>query len=316
MKTRSFFWSLFLQTTVALATVSVARAEPLNGGIESDSGIYGPKYDQIVGEMQSLAQKFPNLVTVVTIGTTPQGRPMTLLKLEQAGLQGSRQIQRNAVFFSGATHGDEYLGIEDKLARVFLENLDRLHGVSRYLKTGGVIYVLPIANPDGYEARQRENARGKDLNRDFTVKAAGVVGFTQPEMSNVARFIDSELKSKNLRLRLTLDYHCCAGVLLYPWSFKKPVPPVMSEPVDAAHRAVGRLMQNYFTTSYQYGKTPDLLGYSATGTSKDYYFETYGSLSFTFEGVYKQEAEKLDLHTQMWDAIFAGLVPASAQRRF
>lgn len=307
-----------LAASALLFLAAQANAQSRFDYSESDSGTSGPKYEQIVADMQALAQTYPKLATVVTIGQTVSGRPMTLLRIEAPASQVRQLGPRNAVFFSGSTHGDEYLGIEDKLARIFLENLDKLPGLTKYLKSGGVLYVLPIANPDGYTARERENSHGKDLNRDFSVKAAGVKGFTEPEMTNVAKFIDSEIRTKNLKLRVTLDYHCCAGTLLYPWSFKKPLPPTIDPATESAMQSVGKLMQQFFSASYQYGKTPDLLGYSALGTSKDYYFETYGSLSFTFEGVYRQEAQKLDLHVKMWDAILGGLSPAQFkhQQRF
>jgi len=175
------------------------------------------------------------------------------------------------------------------------------NSVTAFLDRGGIVYALPVFNADGYVADERGNARGVDLNRDFSIRAGGHVGFRQPESQQLAEFLAKDFADANAKLVFSLDYHCCQGSLLHPWSFRGP----RLDPVArAAHEKVGLLLQSIFGRSYIFGTAPDLLGYSALGTTKDYYFETYDSLAFTFEGVYKKENERFDYHRQFWDRVF------------
>ncbi len=59
-------------------------------------------------------------------------------------------------------------------------------------------------------------------------------------------------------------------------------------------------MQSRLSSEIKVGQTPVILGYSAKGTSKDYYYEKFGALGFTFEGRYGKEDSYFDEHTKMW----------------
>jgi hypothetical protein len=147
---------------------------------------------------------------------------------------------------------------------------------------------------------------GVDLNRDFTVKEAGVDGLKQPETFSLANFLEQDLKRDNRKLEVALDYHCCIGALLYPWSFQGPVLPRLD--VDR-HLKVAEAMKSSMGPEIKYGQTPVILGYSARGTSKDFYYERFGATGFTFEGRRNREDKYFEEHTQMWTKIIAGLLP-------
>lgn len=63
---------------------------------------------------------------------------------------------------------------------------------------GADIWVVPVVNPDGYARNTRQNARGVDLNRNFSAswkKAGGATSsgrraFSEPESRAVRRFAD------------------------------------------------------------------------------------------------------------------------------
>lgn len=280
---------------------------------ESDSGVRGPAYEVITAQMQDLAKEFPNLVEFVTYGQSAQVQPLNAIRI---GVKNRRQTQmRNAVLITGATHGDEFLGFEHEIGRYFTTNVDRLPQLRAYLNAGGTIYIVPVVNPDGYRARQRHNSRGVDLNRDFPLQTAQHRGFTQPETAALGRFMDNEIKSTAAALRVSIDYHCCYGAMLYPWSFSRPVPPPIPAQDEQAFLAIGTLMKTYFGQNYQIGKTPSMLGYDALGSTKDYYYENYKTLSFTFEGVYGGR-EKLENHVAFWESIFGGINRSSSPERF
>lgn len=280
---------------------------------ESDSGVRGPAYEVIMEQMRELALEHTHLVDFITYGQSLQGRPLTALRI---GLKNRRVNQlHNAVLMTGATHGNEFLGFEHEIARHLVSRIDHLPNLRAYLSAGGVIYVVPVVNPDGYSTRQRHNSRGIDLNRDFPVQTANYQAFTQPESAHLGRFMDNEIKALGGVLRISIDYHCCYGAMLYPWSFSRPAPPPVTSQDEQAFLAIGTLMKQHFGSNYVLGKTPSLLGYDALGSTKDYYYERYKTLSFTFEGIYGGR-ERLENHVAFWESLLGGLNRASSPEMF
>ena len=265
--------------------------------IDGDSGIRGVPYSKIVHELQLLESTYGHYAEVVIYGKSVNGRPLTLIKIAKKSLS-----PRKAIYIGGSIHGNEYLNIEDRLPRWFLEQTGTSGTVSTYLNNGGVIYVAPILNPDGYDLRERKNRNGVDLNRDFTVRTGNVSGFTQVETRSLFNYLSRDLGK--VKLKVAMDYHCCLGGLLYPWSF---LGPVLNSTDKKDHLSVGAIMKETISSSLRVGTTPELLGYSATGTSKDFYFEHFGALGFTYEGRRKIEKDYFQEHTMMWEGIIKGL---------
>jgi predicted deacylase len=266
--------------------------------IDSDSGIKGPTYSKIVEELKSLEDNYSDYAKLVTYGKTVEGRPLALIKIAK-----KNTLSTKAVYIGGSIHGDEYLNIEDRLPRWFLEQTATSGTVLSYLNQGGVIYIAPILNPDGYDRRERENRNGVDLNRDYTVIKAEVQGFKETETRSLFEYLSRDLGS--VQLEVAMDYHCCIGALLYPWSFSGPV---LSAKDEKRHLLVASIMQSSIGPGVKAGTTPVILGYSAKGTSKDFYYEHFGALGFTYEGRKKKEDGYFQEHTTMWEGILKNLV--------
>ncbi len=276
---------------------------------ESYSGVTGPKYEKIVADLQALTAAYPKWVDYVPYGVTVQGRTLSAVRIWDH--QPRAQV-RKTVVISGATHGDEYLGFEEKMVGVFMQSSQRLPGWQRFINQGGVLIYIPILNPDGYASVRRTNANGLDLNRDFSLKQFPGKGLTQPETKQLAAMVHSSLQQVKSVLSVSMDYHCCIGALLYPYSYARPTPPVVPPANIAAMRAVGELMHTIFQTKYPYGQTPDILGYDAIGTTKDFYYENYNGASFTFEGEGGGK-DKLEDHVRFWDGIFSKVSATPAE---
>jgi len=291
-------------SVVALAFTAHAHSTEFgtkNQGLKSDSGIKGPAYEQIVAELDELARAYPTLAEKIQYGTTARGRPLAALKISRKSLSPI-PAGAKAILIAGAIHGNEYLNVEDRLPRWFLETGIADPGVKKFLDDGGAILLAPILNPDGYANRDRENHNGKDLNRDFTVRRRNYFSFKETETKALSEFVAEEIQESGRKLAVTMDYHCCIGAVLRPWSFKDSPPPASDM---ARFDTVGRILIETFGHRYKYGTTPDILGYQALGTSKDYYYETYGAVALTFEGKYKEENQRFKEHTVMWQKIFA-----------
>jgi hypothetical protein len=201
--------------------VSVTRtAHAETNELLSDSGIQGPPYLEIVAAMGDLALRSSGWAHVVDYGQSAGGATLRLVKIQNPTHQArAGDGDRPAVLISGSTHGNEYLHIEDRLPGWFVDNRDSSPGVMKFLNAGGIIYIIPILNPDGYERRTRENADGVDLNRDFDLLPAHEQKFREPETRLLAQYLDGDIVASHARLKLTVDYHCCDGSLLFPWSY-------------------------------------------------------------------------------------------------
>jgi len=289
-----------LRLLTALTFTSWALAANAETEGRSDSGIDGPPYRDIVQQMATLELEFPHLVKVESYGQSVFGVNLTIVKIEdrRAAVPRYGTSPRPAVLISGATHGNEYLAIEDRLPGEFARNRGRLAGVDRFLQGGGVIYIVPILNPDGYDRDQRENGNYQDLNRDFPLPPQELPGLYQPETRQLVDFLRRDTAAHGLQLRLSVDYHCCAGALLYPWSYTD-MP--MSEPVLAAHRRTASMMKAALGDGYVAGTSGEILGYLPVGTSKDFYLIEFGAQAFTFEGTYAIESSRFLQHVKWWD---------------
>ncbi len=308
-KTKLMGWVVVGLTGMVSATAATASEFPNDDwdprSILSDSGIEGPPYEQIVGELASLEAAHPSLAKRIVYGLTHEGRPLNLIRIGKPTFNPTAQGRR-AVLIAGSIHGDEYLNIEDRLPRWFLEKgIGRVPSIDQFFDAGGVLYIAPILNPDGYAKDQRWNAAFTDLNRDFTIVRENYKGFQQPETRGLSEYLEKDLRETGLRLAMTLDYHCCQGSLLYPWSFDaENIPQVALD----QHILGGKIMHSTVNSTYRVGRAPELLGYEAVGTSKDHYYEKYGSVSYTFEGARRVENKNFEKHTAMWIRFFEEIV--------
>lgn len=294
----------------SLATYSVATA--MNGKqflfdrplsyelIHSDSGISRRPLTTIHQEFADLAAANSGVADWIQYGNSGRGKPLMVLRVMNKALP--EKLKRPAVLISEGIHGNEYLHITDRLPFEFLKAKGNTPQFENFIATGGVVYFVPIMNPDGYSAGQRGNASGADLNRDFKIQAAGNDGFRQPETRSITTFVANEVKAMNLTVEATMEYHCCIGGLIHPWAWTPEG--LTGEPL-ARHQAFGEMVKDIL--GYPYGTVNDILGYSAVGGSDDYYLETYGRRAFSLEGQRTEEAKRLAEHVKLWERFFAEL---------
>ena len=127
--------------------------------------------------------------------------------------------------------------------------------------------VIPLLNPDGVaRGNWRANLGGRDLNRDWGI-------FSQPETQAVRQWLDA--LPGHVRPVLLLDFHSTFRNLVY----------VQGEEADA----VGER----FLAGWLSGREADFSGYPFTieprnanpgsGTTKNWFHETYGIPAYTYE---------------------------------
>lgn len=147
----------------------------------------------------------------VTFGRSVAGRALRAVRVGDPG------AKRTALVV-GSIHGDETEG----------------HGIARRLRqeyrgvSGVDIWIVQTINPDGVARNTRKNARGVDLNRNFSYRwsgaeppssgyYAGPRPFSEPEARAASRL------ARRVKPRVTIWYHQPWGAVLVPCRGNAPV---------------------------------------------------------------------------------------------
>ena len=133
-----------------------------------------------LGTPADAAQARPAVVEKRVIGHSVQGRPIRAFRLGEPGAP-------TRVVAMAAMHGDE------TAPRAILAQLRDGRPIA-----GVDLWVVPTVNPDGVAGRQRKNARGVDLNRNFPYRwghsdgqvESGPRPGSEPETRVLMRFLE------------------------------------------------------------------------------------------------------------------------------
>lgn len=316
------------------ARVSAARTAP--GGAEG--GVAGGAWFDDVKDLaaiharlDSLASQRPDIASVSTIGLSLEGRPIRAIRVSRVPA-GTRAP---GVLVNAAQHAREWATPMTAMYMVerLVEGADRDARVSALLDRAE-IFVVPVANPDGYEwswaapanRLWRKNRRingdgtvGVDLNRNWGWQwgGAGSSGngssetyrgpsaFSEPE-TQVLR--DFALARQDLVLNV--DLHSYSQLILSPWAWTLDAPPEIPLMQD-----VGGQMRNAIAgatgAAYVAGPVSTTL-YLAAGGSVDWMYGAQGILAWTIEvrdtgtyGFLIPPSEVLPCAQESWAALLA-----------
>lgn len=281
-----------------------ARAAQGDGG-DGDGGVAGGDFfsafrrlEEINAKLDALAAARPDLVTVFTIGTSLEGRPIRGIRITKApaGSPG--------VLFNATQHAREW-GSTTAVCYI----ADRLvsgHGSDpriTALLDRAWVDVIPVVNPDGYvyswdvnrlwRKNRRNNGDGSfgvDLNRNWAFQWGGGGASTVPSDDTYrGPSAFSEPESAAMRDYFVanptvvghIDFHAYSQLILSPWGYTTAAPPnavglsaLGNEMKDAILRATG--------ASYTTGAIASTL-YVASGSSVDHAFGVHGVNSWTIE---------------------------------
>ena len=178
-----------------------------------------PTYEGYVAMMHQFDSLYPNLCSIVNIGSTVNGRALLFAKISD---NVSTREQEPQFMYTSSMHGDETTGYVLMLR--LIDYLLTNYGIDpfvTYLVDNMEIWINPLANPDGtyyggnhtVNNARRYNANNKDLNRNFPDPRVGPypTGAWQPEtiaMMNIA--------SAN-NFIMSANFHGGIEVINYPW---------------------------------------------------------------------------------------------------
>ncbi|KYM95838.1 Carboxypeptidase D [Cyphomyrmex costatus] len=164
----------------AIATLANGYAlnvaeQPRDGDYVTTSYIH---YEDLRRLFDSLANRYPNLARVLSIGKSVEGRELLVLEISEN--VGKRSPGEPMVKYVANMHGDEVVGRQLLiiLGQYLLDSYGKNDRIT-WLVNQTDIYLMPSMNPDGFEKSVegkcdsnddfsgRENANHVDLNRDF-----------------------------------------------------------------------------------------------------------------------------------------------------
>merc|ERR1719412_588605 len=256
------------------------------------------RLNDIYGYMHYLEHKYPHLAQVIEIGKSVENRRMYVIKI------GSQKYSdKPAIFIEAGIHAREW--ISPATAAFLMRRLVENNHANQDLIDFFDFYILPVANPDGYEYSftsnrlwRKNRARngglsslllslcdGVDLNRNFgyhwsdALTPLHIQSGTQlncmETYSGPAPF--SEPETRNIRDFVTsikqnvvsyIPIHSYGQKILYPWSYTGVRLPDWKE-----MQAVGKILANAIEESsgahYAVGSAPRTQ-YLAAGGADDW----------------------------------------------
>jgi predicted deacylase len=194
-------------------------------------------YDQTVKIFEDLKKKRPDVFDLEVIGQTWEKRDIIAVTIAK---DISKAHTKPALFYTGTIHAREWIGVELAIAfaKYVDENLE-YDLLVRDILEKSTIYLVPCANPDGFEYSRehysfwRKNRRvnadgsfGVDLNRNFPIgfkkskdPSSNVYGgpepFSEPETRALRDFVNS-----HPNIAIALDYHSQGNVFFPAHNFK------------------------------------------------------------------------------------------------
>ena len=265
-----------------------------------------PTFSVYCDMMKNFANDNPDFCHLDTIGYSHVGNRPIL------GLVITNNITANdnkpRFFWSSTMHGDELTGwilsmrFADELLSKYNSN-DQI----KNLMNNAVIYICPMANPDGtyykssegitVETARRENANGIDLNRNFPRPDEQTVTM----QSEIQCMIDYASKQN---FTMSANLHTGAEVVNYPWDVAKNV-------IEQAHaddnwwqyvshiyadNVINDGHNGYFGSSqFNNGITEGREWYPIDGSRQDYmnYFQHCREVTIEISNIKSPNSEKL-----------------------
>ncbi len=221
--------------------------------------------------------------TPVTIGQSYQGRDIYVIQITSP--TGG---YKPAICFSSLIHAREPGGnsVLIDFANWLVDNYDGGDTRAAYILDNATVYILPIANPDGYAynmpngGMHRKNMNytqgdGVDLNRNWGYMWGyddigsspdpydecyrGTSAFSEVETQVQRDFL------MDVQPIVAMSYHTYGGDLLYPWGYNNS-----ATPDEALFQSWASAMTA--DNNYDYGRCGQVLGYNSNGDQLDWMY--------------------------------------------
>ncbi|KAJ6623370.1 Zinc carboxypeptidase A 1 [Pseudolycoriella hygida] len=242
--------------------------------------------ETIYAWLDHLAEKYSDVVTLINIGKSFEGRPIKGVKL-------SHDKENTVVFIEAGMHSEEWAS--PAVATYILDQLlTSTNSIVQHFAKYFNWIVVPVCNPDGYkytfdkDRLWRKNRQpffrcyGVDLNRNFNVSWAfnspyadscsnnypGPSAFSAPETTAIATYLRKNAESQ--RIKTYLSFHAASQNLQVPYAADRPHSPNFNDLLKIGNRA-GKGFSKY--RKQLLDGTYFALNYGARGTSLDWAYK-------------------------------------------
>ncbi len=251
-------------------------------------------YAEILANLDSMAARFPNLITVkqpIHTFLTHEGRPIYWVKISDNPNSNENEPE---VLYDALHHAREAASVSQLIYYMWylLENYNSSAEI-KYLVDNLEMYFVPCVNPDGYIRNEttnpngggmwRKNRRnngngtfGVDLNRNYGYNWGydnsgsspntssdtyrGPSAFSEPETQAMKWFCE------NHQFKFALNYHTYGDLLIYPWGYELSI----YTPDSAEFVNFAEIMTQ--DNNYLYGTGDQTVGYVTNGDSDDWMY--------------------------------------------
>jgi|GEM_PF-3710775 len=259
-------------------------------GFGSMGGYY--TFTEVLAELDSMRQLYPNLITVKqSIGTSLEGREIWMVKISDNPEVNEGEPE---ILYTSLHHSREPQSMATVLYFMYylLENYGTDPDVT-FVVNNRELYFVPVVNPDGYVYNEQTNPNGGglwrknrrpnsggsfgvDLNRNYGYEwGYDNTGSSPDPTSNTYRGTGpfSEPESQVIRdftlqhdFKLVFNYHSYSNLLIYPWGYIGDfLTPDSNLFVDLA---VDMTQFN----NYTYGTANQTVNYLVNGEANDWFY--------------------------------------------
>ena len=238
-----------------------------------------PSPEAVEKDLKLIAQKYPGITKLYSIGKTVKNRELWVMKLSRnAKVDDSRPEFK----YIANMHGDEIVGREVMLR--FIKDCVENYGNDPRLTTlldKFQIHILVSMNPDGAAAGTRANGNRSDLNRDFpdfsTTDNQDNSENRQPETKAVMKWQGEH------KFRLSANFHGGSEVVNYPWDTIPDRYPQDSLVKDLSREYAQNAPYIAASTSFENGITNGYAWYEVNGGMQDWSIYWRKDLQLTIE---------------------------------
>lgn len=227
-----------------------------------------------------LGQKYPEILTISSLGTTSIGTNIPVLKISD----NSNKDEKEPEFLYVANmHGNEVVG-----RRVLIKYIEELlksykQGDQEVVKliNNNELFFIPTLNPDGYENHRRGNKQWTDLNRDFPDFSTND-NINSGEGRALETIAMMEFSSKR-HISLSGSFHDGAVVVNYPWDTVKELAP-LDDMIQELSLSYARHNEDIISSSqFKNGITNGYAWYHVDGGIQDWAYYFHDNLMITLE---------------------------------
>ncbi|QLC64870.1 hypothetical protein LPB248_00820 [Flavobacterium sp. LPB0248] len=257
---------------------------------------YFTKYKDVISFIQELAAKYPDIMTVSSIGTTQKGKNQPMVLLTRKSKVADEDKLR--VTFIGGIHGNEPLSTDGMLYLMYLVTHDASNTA---MLDNMILQVIPMVNADGRTAETRASNNSVDLNRDLTILNAkestnlkiAINKFDPHVVVDFHEFSPARLDFKELNDCYTSAYDILflyTGNLNVDPAIRDVIKTVFVEPTKSFLTSHGRRVADYCTTFMKDNKVwLNIGGIASRSSATNYALQNRISMLMEIRGLSEKE---------------------------